>query len=210
MSASIEEVIKDAKIAELLEVVLEIESEIKSIPQKISTELVFLERTISTLPSQLSENLKNVATAVEDAEKTAEKLKKETQTALASLSRSELNQAQEKIGDLVKSSVDEAVKKSLSGAKAEIEVLEESVHSVTASTRKHNPAIMNYVLAMVMTVMIVTMLFSTIYLWGEVREARNVARHAERTLNVAGSAMNKLPEKYKQQIRDEIEKSRSK
>ncbi|AWK15600.1 hypothetical protein SK355_13910 [Candidatus Fukatsuia symbiotica] len=187
---------RDALIIELLGDVGSIHDEIKELP--------------NVLKASLSESLKIIATAVEDAEKTAEKLKEETKTALASLSRSELNQAQEKIGDLVKSSVDEAVKKSLSGAQAEIQMLEESVHSVTVSTRKHNPAIMNYVLAMVMTVMIVTMLFSTIYLWGEVQEARNVARHTERTLDMAGSAMDKLPEKYKQQIRDEIEKIRSK
>ncbi|BGI51665.1 MAG: hypothetical protein HamCj_00180 [Candidatus Hamiltonella defensa (Ceratovacuna japonica)] len=210
MGTSIEEAIKDAKIAELLEVVLEIESEVKSIPKKISSELIFLERTLSTLPGKLSENLKNVADAVEEAEKTAEKLKEETQAVLVASSQAQLHQVQENIGELVKSSVDTAVEKSLSGAQAEIQTLEDRIYSATAGIKKHNPAIMNYVLAIMMTAMIVTMLFSTIYLWGEVHEAREAARYAERNLSIAGSALNTLPEKYQQQMRDEITKARSK
>jgi len=187
---------RDALIIELLGDVGSIHDEIKELP--------------NLLKVSLSESLKMIADAVEEAEKTAEKLKEETQAALATSSQAQLHQVQENIGELVKSSVDTAVEKSLSGAQAKIETLEDRIYSVTARIKKHNPAIMNYVLAIIMTAMIVTMLFSTIYLWGEVHEAREAARYAERNLSIAGSALNKLPEKYQQQMRDEITKARSK
>ncbi|WP_174889528.1 hypothetical protein [Candidatus Williamhamiltonella defendens] len=187
---------RDALIIELLGDVGSIHDEIKELP--------------NLLKVSLSESLKMIASAVEEAEKTAEKLKEETQAVLAASSQAQLHQVQENIGKLVKSSIDTAVEKSLSGAKAEIQTLEDRIDSATAGIKKHNPAIMNYVLAIMMTAMIVTMLFSTIYLWGEVHEAREAARYAERNLSIAGSALNTLPEKYQQQIRDEITKARSK
>ncbi|WP_174888610.1 hypothetical protein [Candidatus Hamiltonella defensa] len=187
---------RDALIIELLGDVGSIHDEIKELP--------------NLLKVSLSESLKMIASAVEEAEKTAEKLKEETQAVLAASSQAQLHQVQENIGKLVKSSIDTAVEKSLSGAKTEIQTLEDRIDSATAGIKKHNPAIMNYVLAIMMTAMIVTMLFSTIYLWGEVHEAREAARYAERNLSIAGSALNTLPEKYQQQIRDEITKARSK
>lgn len=187
---------RDAFIIELLGDVGSIHDEIKELP--------------NLLKVSLSESLKMIADAVEEAEKTAEKLKEETQAVLVASSQAQLHQVQENIGELVKSSVDTAVEKSLSGAQAEIQTLEDRIYSATAGIKKHNPAIMNYVLAIMMTAMIVTMLFSTIYLWGEVHEAREAARYAERNLSIAGSALNKLPEKYQQQMRDEITKARSK
>ncbi|WP_016857443.1 hypothetical protein [Candidatus Williamhamiltonella defendens] len=196
---------RDALIIELLGDVGSIHDEIKELP--------------NVLKVSLSESLKMIADAVEEAEKTAEKLKKETQAALAASSQAQLHQVQENIGDLVKSSVDTAVEKSLvdtavekslSGAQAEIQTLEDRIYSATAGIKKHNPVMMNYVLAIMMTTIIVTMLFSTIYLWGEVHEAREVTRYAERNLSIASSAINTLPEKYQQQIRDEITKARSK
>lgn len=187
---------RDALIIELLGDVGSIHDEIKELP--------------NLLKVSLSESLKMIADAVEEAEKTAEKLKEETQAVLVASSQAQLHQVQENIGELVKSSVDTAVEKSLSGAQAEIQTLEDRIYSATAGIKKHNPAIMNYVLAIMMTAMIVTMLFSTIYLWGEVHEAREAARYAERNLSIAGSALNTLPEKYQQQMRDEITKARSK
>ncbi|WP_234813568.1 hypothetical protein [Candidatus Williamhamiltonella defendens] len=144
---------RDALIIELLGDVGSIHDEIKELP--------------NLLKVSLSESLKMIASAVEEAEKTAEKLKEETQAVLAASSQAQLHQVQENIGKLVKSSIDTAVEKSLSGAKAEIQTLEDRIDSATAGIKKHNPAIMNYVLAIMMTAMIVTMLFSTIYLWGK-------------------------------------------
>lgn len=72
---------RDALIIELLGDVGSIHDEIKELP--------------NLLKVSLSESLKMIASAVEEAEKTAEKLKEETQAVLAASSQAQLHQVQE-------------------------------------------------------------------------------------------------------------------
>jgi 5'-3' exonuclease len=133
--ATIEEAIKDAKIAELLDDVIAIEKEVKAIPERINSELIHLTETLKSLPGEIDSSIKLIASATEEAEKSAE-----------SLANATINNIQTQINEIVKESVDSAIKQSLASASKQASDIEQKIKLLSGNIKDKQASMMNIIL----------------------------------------------------------------
>lgn len=204
MAKSLSEEFKDQKINDLLEDYIQLENEIKSIPEKLSNNLHAVDLAIKNLPSNLEESIKNLVIAVEEVESSAEAIKVETKSALTILSQKELESTKSKITEAVSESIEAAVKSSLANANSEIAQLENKIQVLSSGIKRKDVTVMNYILAVLVTVTFIGMVIGFMYTRGEITQSRQDANFYFKYIQKYTYAVDKLPEKYKKQINDEV------
>lgn len=102
---------------------------------------------IESIPDVLEGSLNIIATAVEEAEKTAGTLTAETKALLVALSKVEIESAHQRIREAVESSVDKALAKSLNRVHADVQAIESKLKSTGANLRDRKASLLNLVLA---------------------------------------------------------------
>lgn len=102
---------------------------------------------IESIPDVLEGTLNIIATAVEEAEKTAGTLTAETKALLVALSKVEIESAHQRIREAVESSVDKALANSLNRVQADVQAIESKVKSMGANFRDRKASLLNLVLA---------------------------------------------------------------
>ncbi|HAS8353643.1 TPA: hypothetical protein I7721_21430 [Vibrio vulnificus] len=204
MAKNLSEEFKDQKINDLLEDYIQLENEIKSIPEKLSNNLHAVDLAIKNLPSNLEESIKNLVIAVEEVEFSAETTKNETQAALAALSQKELETTKTKITEVVNNSIDIAIKSSLAKANSDIVQLENKIQSLSSGLKRKDVTIMNFILAALVTVTLVGTVVGFMFTRGEIAKSRDDVNFYVKYIQKYIYAVDKLPEKYKKQINDEV------
>lgn len=204
MAKSLSEEFKDQKINDLLEDYIQLEVEIKSIPIKVSDNLTIVEQAIKNIPFAIEESINKLVVAVEQVELSAETIKNETQAALATLSQKELETTKSKITNAVNESIDAAVKSSLTNANSEIIQLKNKIQGLSSGIKRKDVTVINYLLTILVAVTLVGMLIGFVYTRGEINQSRQDANFYFEHIKKYNAAVNKLPEKYKKQVNDEV------
>ena len=102
---------------------------------------------IESIPDVLEGSLNIIATAVEEAEKTAGTLTAETKALLVALSKVEIESAHQRIREAVEGSVDKALANSLNRVHADVQAIESKLKSTGANLRDRKASLLNLVLA---------------------------------------------------------------
>jgi len=102
---------------------------------------------IQSIPDILEGSLNIIASAVEDAEKTAATLTAETKGVMVALSKIEVEAAHRRITEAVESSVDEALTNSLGRIQIDVQAIEGRVKSLGSSFRDKRASTLNLILA---------------------------------------------------------------
>jgi len=102
---------------------------------------------IESIPDVLEGSLNIIATAVEEAERTAGTLTAETKALLVALSKVEIESAHQRIREAVESSVDKALANSLNRVHADVQAIESKLKSTGANLRDRKASLLNLVLA---------------------------------------------------------------
>ena len=102
---------------------------------------------IESIPDILEGSLNIIATAVEEAEKTAATITAETKALLVALSKVETESAHQRIREAIESSVDKALASSLNRVQADVQAIEGKVKSMGGSFRDKKASVLNLVLA---------------------------------------------------------------
>lgn len=163
--ASMEELTLKAKIADVLEEVLEIESVIKEIPEKINIELSTLNKTLKLLPNEINQSLNTIADATEEAEKTVELLKNDTKKYITEMINSELLNAKQNINVIIKENIDKTLKNSLESASKHADDIENKVKFLSHNIRDKNATWLNIILSITLAVLLGVFSASTYYLY---------------------------------------------
>ena len=102
---------------------------------------------IESIPEALEGTLNIIATAVEEAEKTAATLSAETKALLVALSKVEIEAAHLRIREAIESSVDKALASSLNRVQVDVLAIEGKVKSMGGNFRDKKASLLNLVLA---------------------------------------------------------------
>ncbi|HDL7537418.1 TPA: hypothetical protein PXN94_004145 [Yersinia enterocolitica] len=163
--ASMEELTLKAKIADVLEEVLEIENVIKEIPERINIELSTLNKTLKSLPEEINQSLNTIADATEEAEKTVEQLKTDTKQYITEMISSELLNAKQNINVIIKENIDRTLKNSLESASKHADDIEHKVKFLSHNIRDKNATWLNIILSITLAVLLGVFSVSTYYLY---------------------------------------------
>lgn len=181
---------RDALIIELLGDLGKVHDEVKNLPSNVESALI--------------DTIKIIADSAEKLESSAETTKNETQAALAVLSQKELETTKTKITEVVNESIDKAIKSSLAKANSDIVQLENKIQALSSGLKRKDVTIMNFILAALVTVTLVGAVIGFMFTRGEIAKSRDDVNFYVKYIQKYTYAVDKLPEKYKKQINDEV------
>lgn len=181
---------RDALIIELLGDLGKVHDEVKNLPANVESALI--------------DTIKIIADSAEKLESSAETTRNETQAALAALSQKELETTKTKITEVVNESIDTAIKSSLTKANSDIVQLENKIQSLSSGLKRKDITVMNYILAALVTVTLVGTVIGFMFTRGEIAKSREDVNFYVKYIQKYTYAVDKLPEKYKKQINDEV------
>lgn len=125
MSKSISEEFKDQKINDLLEDYINLENEIKSIPEKLLDSLHAVSTAIDSLPSNLEVGINKLATAVEEAENSFEELAVKHRSIL----NNQLDEAKLEISSAIKNEIIGGMSEEIKNANQQLNLLSRKIAS---------------------------------------------------------------------------------
>jgi predicted RNase H-like nuclease (RuvC/YqgF family) len=129
--STIEESIKDAKIAQLLEDHLLLEQHIKEMPEKIESSLSAVKIAIKELPENITASIETLVTALEEAEKSFTALEERHKGVL----NYQLDEAKIDLRLALKNTINDALADSLRDANNQIAELSKKVANTTKNSR---------------------------------------------------------------------------
>lgn len=167
---SISEEFKDQKINDLLEDYILLEKQISLIPNELRESLKGIELAVSHLPESLNESINVIAAAVEDSEKTAEKLNSEFQESLKI--------QYETILSKFNSEISNSIKDNIASVNSELKSIEIKIKSSSKHLISNGAKITNMMLAAALcfTTLISIVFIATIWVNSK-QEADNLKKY---------------------------------
>ncbi|EHT97547.1 hypothetical protein [Pantoea stewartii] len=126
---SISEEFKDQKVKELLEDYIALDKEIKSIPEKINTELTSLRETISSLPENIEISIVKLANALEEAESSFDELTIKHRAILMN----QLDESKLELRAAIKNEIVNEISESIQKTQMHLDKFESKVKDITES-----------------------------------------------------------------------------
>lgn len=168
---SIEEAIKDAKIAEVLDEILEIEKKITEIPLALSTKIDEVTNAIRETPKELDNSLKKIAIAIENAEKSTQKIVEESEEAIKNRAINEIDKTKKKISLDIKDIINLHIGEPLNETK---NILKEINNR---SQKKADTALSKKSFSIIILLILSTVFFasSSLYLLADIKKTKEYA-----------------------------------
>lgn len=160
--------------------------------------------SIQKIPNEINKTLNNLVLALEDLENTSKKINTDTKYEMSISSKNELESTKKQVSKEIKDSINAAINTSLNNVNTEINTIDKKIVSITSKLARKDTTVMNYILAFLVTITLVGLTIGFMYTRGEINDLRNESKEYLNYIIKYHDATNKLPQKYKTQIDNEV------